>query len=131
MLSQAVGLPLSSYLIGSQPAQADFMYAKEHLSVDTPFFTHALNGTVIAGYSMVPDVNGNPLIIARVDDFRTAYAQGKDSMLYTFVSFTVIGLIIFIVIAVYLDKQVISRLTILNSDVINIKKTGDNSKRVD
>ena len=77
------------------------------------------------------DVSGNEILVVRVDDFRTAYNQGKDSMMFTLTSFIAIGIILFIVTAILLETQVISRLTMLNNTILNVKKTRDNSKRVE
>ncbi len=129
-LSQAVGLTLSTYVIG-EVASNDFADALSHLSKNDPFYAKARNETDIAGYTLIQDVSGNQILVVRVDDFRTAYTQGKASMTFTIISFTSIGIILFALTAVLLETQVISRLTILNNTILNIKKTRDNSKRLE
>jgi PAS domain S-box-containing protein len=129
-LSQAVGLTVSTYIIG-EAASNDFADALNHLSKNDPFYAKARNETDIAGYTLIQDVSGNQIIVVRVDDFRTAYIQGKANMTFTVISFASIGIILFALTAVLLETQIISRLTILNNTILNIKKTRDNSKRLE
>jgi PAS domain S-box-containing protein len=128
-LSQAVGLTLSTYVIG-EPASNDFTDALNHLSIGELFYAKARNETDISGYTLVQDVSGNRILVVRVDDSRTAYTQGKDSMMFTLTSFIAIGIILFTVTAILLETQVISRLTMLNNTILHRKKTRDNSKRI-
>jgi PAS domain S-box-containing protein len=129
-LSQAVGLTLSTYVIGELSSN-DFNVALSHLSKKEPFYAKAINETDIAGYTLMQDLSSNEVLVVRVDDFRTAYTQGKESMMYTLISFIAIGIILFIVTAILFETQVISRLTTLNNTILNVKKTRDNSKRVE
>jgi PAS domain S-box-containing protein len=129
-LSQAVGLPLSTYVIGESSSN-DFDDALNHLSKNDPFYAKARNETDIAGYTLLQDVSGNQTLVVRVDDFRTAYTQGKTSMNFTLISFIAIGIILFALTAVLLETQVISRLTMLNNTILNVKKPRNNSKRIE
>jgi len=129
-LSQAVGLPLSTYVIGESSSN-DFDDALNHLSKNDPFYAKARNETDIAGYTLLQDVSGNQTLVVRVDDFRTAYTQGKTSMNFTLISFIAIGTILFVLTAVLLETQVISRLTMLNNTILNVKKPRNNSKRIE
>ncbi len=123
-------MTLSTYVIG-EPSSNDFADALSHLSKNDPFYAKARNETDIAGYTLLQDVSGNQILVVRVDDFRTAYIQGKASITFTLISFIAIGIILFALTAVLLETQVISRLTILNNTILNIKKTRDNSKRLE
>lgn len=130
VLSKSLGLPISIELVNDKQASEDFQLAKETLSLERPIFTHPLNETAIAGYVLLGDVEGNPLLIAKVTDYRTEYAQGSITVMYVGTTLFATMAIMFAVIAVLLDKVVVSRLSKLNDTVINIRKKGDNSKRV-
>jgi len=129
-LSKAVGLPLSIELVNNKQASEDFQLAKENLSLEKPIFTQSLNETSMAGYVLLGDIKGNPFLIGKVTDYRTEYAQGKITVMYVGATLFATMTLTFAVIAVLLDKVVVSRLSKLNDTVINIRKRGDNSKRV-
>ena len=102
----------------------------QQLSHQRPIFAQPLDETRMAGYVLLEDIAGNPVIIVRVDDERTLYAIGKDTLNWVAVALIGIVIFIFLIIALLLDKIVVSRLTNLSDAVVNIRKTGDNSKRV-
>ncbi len=129
-ISDGVGLPLSMVAIDQPFLPPDFRLAKNSLSIENQVFTQTLNENSMAAYVLFQDVSGNPVVITKAEDTRTAYAQGKESMKYTAISFVAIGIITFIVFTILLEKQIISRLGRLNDTVVRIWKTSDNSKRV-
>jgi PAS domain S-box-containing protein len=130
MLSMAVGLPLSVCNVNQPVVSQDFIAAKNNLTRENPYFTRPINDTTIATYALVEDLNSNPVLIVRIDDFRTAYGQGIASMSLTLGSFILIGVVLFVVIAVFLETQIVSKLTLLNRTIIDVKKTGDNKNRI-
>ncbi|MFB3889303.1 MAG: CHASE4 domain-containing protein [Candidatus Bathyarchaeia archaeon] len=130
VLAEAVGIPISIQVLEQPRATTDFQVAAAHLSSSEPIFTQALNETTMSGYALLHDVTGAPILMARVDNYRAAYAQGKSSMLYTGLSLNALGVVIFVMLAFLLDKVVISRLTKLGESVASIRKTSDYSKRV-
>jgi PAS domain S-box-containing protein len=129
-LSSSTGLPLSISLLTNSQSGSDFQSAEKHLSVENPIFTQSLNDTSMAGYVLLTNVEGSPIMVTRVDDTRVQYAQGMASMAYITVSFLAVGITNFIVITLLLDKLVVSRLSVLDDTVIKIRKTNSNSKRI-
>jgi hypothetical protein len=122
MLSMAVGLPLSICNVNQPVVSQDFIAAKNNLTRENPYFTRPINDTTIATYALVEDLNSNPVLIVRIDDFRTAYGQRIASMSLTLGSFIAIGVVLFVVIAVFLETQIVSKLTLLNRTIIDVKK---------
>ncbi len=129
-LSDAVGLPIEVVSLESLQMPADFHIASTQLSLDRPVFNQALNESYVASYVLVKDVGGAPILITRLDSYRSAYLQGKISMLYTGASFGVIGVIVFASAALMLEKMVLFRLRRLNYAVIKTGESNDFSKRV-
>jgi PAS domain S-box-containing protein len=84
----------------------------------------------MAGYVLLKDANGIPLLMTRVDSYRTAFLQGKESMFYTSISFVVIGGIIFAATALLMERLVLSRISTLNATVVKLGETDDHSTRV-
>ena len=128
-LSEAAGLPLSTSVVNNPYMSEDFLVANESLTSDKPIFTHELNETHIAGYVLLQDTTGAPLLIVRVDSYRGAYLQGKQSLFYTGLSFVAIEATIFFALAILMEKLVLSRLSALNETVIEIGKIGDYGRR--
>ncbi len=130
LLSTAVGLPISVALIGESKMPLDFQRANEHVSAIDPVYLQDLNGTHIAGYALLQDINNSPVALAKVVDSRPVFAIGNQSLLFSGASIAALGISLFLIIAFLLDHLVISRLTALESTVIRIERTGDNSQRV-
>ncbi len=130
VLSEAAGVAVSVSVYGSSQAGADFAVAQQHLSKDKPIFSQALNETTFAGYILMEDINGIPVLVARVADARTDLATRTTAMVYTGLVLIVICATTFLAIAVLLDKIVVSRLSALSNTVGKIRGAGNNSKRV-
>jgi PAS domain S-box-containing protein len=130
LLSLSTGLPLSYELVNSTSTSNDFKLAKASLSVQQPIFALPLNETCIAGYALLNVVEGQPLLIVRVDDYRTEYTLGTAGLIYSEIFFAGIALCVFVAIAVLLDKLVVSRLTYLSNTVTKIRPNKGNLRRV-
>ena len=125
-LSEASGFPISLALFGQLPPTPDFYVAHEHLSQILPIFTQPLNDTRMAGYFLVNDLNGIPSVTLRADDNRLAFIQGKESMALTSILFVAIGVTFFAMTFFMIDRQVLSRLSLLSRNVANMG-SGDHS----
>jgi PAS domain S-box-containing protein len=129
-IAQAVGLPLETFAIGASQMPADFQLAIKSLSLKEPVFAQVTNKTNIAGYVLLQDVSGAPILITRVDSYRTAFIQATTSLNYLIVSFTILGIVIFAVTAILLDKVVLSRVSRLTNDVTKINLNSDQQNYV-
>ncbi len=128
-LSQAVGLSIQIRTIGTQ-MPTDFQLASKSLSLQKPVFAQVTNRTNIAGYVLLQDVSGSPILIAKVDSYRSEYLQAENSLNYLIVSFAVLGIVIFVVTSFLLDKVILSRVSRLTNDVAKIKPDSDNPNKV-
>ena len=84
----------------------------------------------IAGYVVLPDIFGEPLMILRVDAQRPIYDRGKLSQLYLFGAVLCEGVLSSLVIIFFLQKFVLSRLGGLSGDVSSIGKRNAIAERV-
>jgi PAS domain S-box-containing protein len=124
-LAKAVGLPIEAFTIGASQTPTDFQLASKCLSPQEPVFAQVTNQTNIAGYVLLQDVSGAPILIARVDSFRTAYLQAETSLNYLLGAFAALGVVIFVTISFLLNKVVLSRVSRLTNDVVKIKPNSD------
>ncbi len=86
----------------------DFQEARAAVIEETPILVRPLNNDFVAGYTVLEDVSGNPMLIARVDIPRDVMAEGKQSMSYLLLSLMALGLVIVVVILALLDRLVLS-----------------------
>jgi PAS domain S-box-containing protein len=90
----------------------------------------ALSEKSVAGYVMLPDIFGKPLLIMRVDTARPIYDRGKLSMVYLFAVISGGALLSSFVIIFFLQKFVLSRLGGLSREVSSIGKRKAIAERV-
>lgn len=128
-LSVSTGLPVYVTAVSDPDADEDFKEAS-FLSQQAPVYSAPINETSMAGYVLLDDAAGEPIIIAKVVDERVQYSQGKTTMVYAAIAVVGIVVTIFFAFGILLDKFVVARISHLNDAVIKIRKTGDNSKRV-
>lgn len=84
-----------------------------------------LNQQTIAGYGLITDLEGNPILVLRVAIPRDIYQQGQSSLTYFLGSMVLIGLVFGAVTLLLLEKMVLSRLASLSATVTRIRETGD------
>jgi signal transduction histidine kinase/CheY-like chemotaxis protein len=109
---------------------ADFLSARATLLNTTTPAVQPLNEDTIAGYTVVPDIYGQPALLLRVTFPREIYAQGQISTRYQIGSLIVIGLVFGIVTMLLLERLVLARLGRLSASVGRIGASGDLSVRV-
>jgi PAS domain S-box-containing protein len=131
LLSQALDLQVSVSRLDDPAVSSDFAVAARKLSMEHPIFTQTFNETSVAGYLLLDNIEGAPLLVARVLDYRTEYIQGTVAMEYFAVFLVVISLVMFLAMAALLDRIIIMRLSGLNDTVVKIRKTGNKTKRVE
>ena len=130
MLAKTTSLSLTVHRLDEPQMPSDFAAARLSLSGDKPIFVHPLNGESVAGYALVEDIYGTPVLMLRADMPRSIYQQGQSSLLY-FVSLIVaVGLVFVVAILLLLERLVLSPLSRLSASVSSIASSGDLSARV-
>jgi signal transduction histidine kinase len=97
---------------------------------EPPIIVQPLDEQSIAGYTAVQDIYGEPVLMLRADMPRYIYAQGQASMVSLIWTGVVIGIAVALVILLFLEKQVLSRLVRLSRSVASIGRSSDLSQRV-
>lgn len=129
-LSDITQLNLTIYPLGDDGMPDDFRWARGALSYESPVLVRSLNNDYIAGYAMVRNIYGNPLLILRVDSPREIYKQGTRSVQGFVILFSIAGILFLVLTLVYLDRSVLSRLAVLTSGIISIGTSHDIASRV-
>lgn len=109
----------------------DFQQAKRALTDAAPFWVQPESESLVAGYALMEDINGQPTLILKTEIPRTVYAQGRASLSYFLVSLVVTGAAFTVVMLAMLERTVLSRLASLSSAMTRIRTTGDLSTPID
>jgi diguanylate cyclase (GGDEF)-like protein/PAS domain S-box-containing protein len=112
------------------PLPLDFQRAEQVLLRGQQTFVRALDEDLIAGYTMLRDLEGKPAAILRVGLPRQIYQRGQLSVRYLVWSLLLVGLVFSITTLLLLEKLVLSRLARLSSDVSRIGASSDLRSRV-
>jgi len=129
-LAGTTQLSLAVQRLDEPQITSDFQAARSSLSEKTPIFVRPLDKKSVAGYTLLYDVYGKPVMMLRVDMPREIYQQGQASQLYFIVSILGVGLVFGVVVLLLLGKSVLSPLSRLSAAVSSIGRTGALSTRV-
>jgi diguanylate cyclase (GGDEF)-like protein/PAS domain S-box-containing protein len=129
-LEDKAHLSLTIRMFNDKSMPDDFISAGSIISQDKSFYINPLNEDVIAGYTSINDIYGNPALLLKVDMPREIYKQGKTSIVYFILSIIFVGLVFFGVDLLLLEKMVLSRLAGLSAGISGIGSKGDLSARV-
>jgi diguanylate cyclase (GGDEF)-like protein/PAS domain S-box-containing protein len=108
----------------------DFQAMRSAFSEEEPILVQPLNEDIIAGYTRLKDISGNPRLLLRVDISRAIYQQGQVSLQYLLISLLTGGLVFGTVALLLLERSVLSRLARLSFGVSSIGASGDLSARL-
>ena len=127
-LSKITHLSLVMHSFNDQKLPSDFQSVRSSLSEETPVIVQPLSDHKIAGYTLIKDIYGEPVLMLRVDIPRKIYRQGQVSMGYLFLSLLLAALVFGAVVLMLLEKQVL--LALLSKGIIRIEKVNDLSMRL-
>ena len=105
----------------------DFEHASSNIE-GKPIFIQPINSTYIAGYAVIDDVIGNPVIIIEVGSNRDIYTQGLNMIQNLIISLVITAVVLIVIVVILLDRFVTSRLTYLTKSVNDVKNYEDISK---
>ncbi len=129
-LAEQTLLSLSIHRYDHSPMSGDFQAVVPSLFEKTPVLVRPLDEQSIAGYALIRDVYNKPILLLRVDVPRDIYAQGQATVAYFILSLLGVGVVLGVVMMLFLDKQVLFRLTQLSQGVRNISISGGLSVRL-
>ena len=89
-----------------------------------------LDDDSIAGYRLIHDVFGQPLLLLRLTAPRAIHIQGHRTLTYLLWTSIITSITFSLVVFVILDRLVLTRLAALNQDVLKISRTAQPAYRV-
>lgn len=130
-LAQLTHLNVSTSLQGDNTTNEGFVEAKQHLSIESPYFVGRLRTPeMLSGYALISDARNNPVFILRVDTGREIYQKGQVSiglfrklLIFSGVAFAV--LIFFV-----LKHFVLNKIAYLSSEVMRVRESGNSNEHI-
>ncbi|EDQ34730.1 putative periplasmic ligand-binding sensor domain protein [Hoeflea phototrophica DFL-43] len=95
-----------------------------------PHLIHPVNDERLAGYILMPDITGNPILLWSVLIPRDIYQRGKDSLNVLLLALVAIGVVLTLCILLLLERLVLRRVARLGDQVTDIGQKDDPSMRV-
>jgi len=129
-LAERAGEPVVLRRLDDSEMPPDFAVARSSLSAQLPTLVRPLSGEIVAGYVLIDDIYGNPVLILRVDIARDFYRQGQVIMLYLVLSVLAVGVALGAGTLLSLEKLVLTPLSGLSVDVNDIATKRDIMARV-
>lgn len=110
---------------------SDFTFAKSQLTLpDAPAISFILKDQTALGYTLINDIQNQPVAMLQVRTLNRIYQAGKQAVLYILVALLVSGLVFGTVIIWLIERLIISRLAYMDRRIYEIGNTNDLSARI-
>ncbi|MBD3886778.1 GAF domain-containing protein [Phormidium tenue FACHB-886] len=133
-LGQRTKLPnVALERLDSSQLPPDFQQARQALTAGNSakaVVIQPLSEEMVAGYALIKDITGKPTFLLRVTESRDVYAQGQATSNYLILAILLTGSVFSVLILLFLEKNVLSRLSNLSSGVTQIGSSGISNERV-
>jgi sensor domain CHASE-containing protein len=129
-LAETTHLSVNMQQIGDSQTPTEFEEVISSFSEETQIIVKSIMPDSIAGYTLFKDIYGEPSLVLKVDLSRSIFQQGNSSISYFVLLLLTTGITFSIVVVLFLEKTVLSRLSQLNTSVKHIRSQGTPSKRV-
>jgi len=129
-ISNKFFLEVNLLKIGDPETLKTFENEKGFLEGDVPFLIKRISGTSIAGYRVIKDIFGSPVLVLEIKDERNIFNQGIITEILNILMVT--GLLVILTTITYLliNGIVIKRLSALSFAVKDIGERRDLSERI-
>lgn len=108
----------------------DFKEALENLLRRGGIFIRAIDENTNAGYTMVSDMRGNPVLLFRLKALRQIYGRGKASVRFLLYATIAAGLIFSTVFLGILNSLIVKRVFSLSQEVSSIASSANMGSRI-
>jgi signal transduction histidine kinase len=129
-LAQTTNLSLNLERYNDSYMLPDFQNVLSAFSNNETVFVQPLNADHVAGYSLIRDVYGNPILVSKIEMPRDIYQQGLSTINYFLLSVLVLIVTFVAVILLLMERTVLSRVVKLTKAVRSIGRSRDVKARV-
>lgn len=122
-LSQLTQLDLSYALYKDTNLKNDFLKAKKNLSIKkTIFIEETKNPDIISGYSLISNINKEPVLILKIEMDRQIYKSGQKNIAFFNILIFIVGIFFLATVLLLFEFLVIRRLLQIKNEVETIGK---------
>lgn len=93
------------------------------ITKEAPITVRQLNKDMIAGYASIPDINGSPYLVLKVESPRTIFNRGKITVRTFFIFFIAFGITVLAILIILIERSMVRPLFKLNRHVTKIQET--------
>jgi len=129
-LSTITSLSIAMHPFADSALEPDFQQARQAFDAGETRYVASLSENAIAGYWVLADIDGQPAYILRVDEDRLTYQRGRTLLEYLITANTMTGITFGVMVLLFLELLVFSRLNRLRKDVQALGASGDISTRL-
>jgi signal transduction histidine kinase len=129
-LARTTDLSLTLQRYNDSHVLPDFQNALSSFSNNETVFVQPLNADYVAGYALIKDVYGSPILVSRIDLPRDIYKQGLSTINYFLVSLLGLTVIFVAAILLLMERTVLYRVVKLTRAVRSIGRNRDLKTRV-
>ena len=129
-LARLTDLSIILQRYNDSPVPPDFQSAISSFLNNETVFIQPLNADHVAGYGLIRDVYGNPILVARIDMPRDIYTQGLSTINYFLLSLLGLTMIFVAAILLLMERTVLYRVVKLTKAVRRIGRNRDLKTRV-
>jgi signal transduction histidine kinase/sensor domain CHASE-containing protein/DNA-binding response OmpR family regulator len=130
-LEETTSLSLDTWSFNVGDTASDPVTLSSVLEGNGSLYIHPASETSIVGSTVLNDIGGKPVLGLDVEMPRGIYQQGKAAINYVTFIILLIGIICGIVVAILLEKSVLSKLFLLSNNLAYITDSGSLSSRVE
>ncbi|MCB0195006.1 MAG: HAMP domain-containing protein [Anaerolineae bacterium] len=121
---------LTFHRLDEPQTMATFESIIASITEETPILIEPLSSERLAGYMVLPDIDGQPGLLLEVEMPRTVYTQSQTSLKLLITALLIVGVVFIILTLLMLERLVLSRVASLHTGVQEIGASGDFSKRL-
>ena len=129
-LARNTPFTLTAARVNDPSIPADFQAALTSLPPGSSSVVKPLSDDVIAAYTLVNDIYGQPALVFKAEAPRSVYAQGRATFVYLMGALGAVGIVFGLVMMLVLSRTILSRLTRLRENVSLITASSDISSRI-
>jgi PAS domain S-box-containing protein len=128
-LAEVARLPISIQPVANAQLPPELQAWQQTLpaAYSNPVVQPISNATV-AGYALLPDIDGNPAIVLKTTSDRTIYRQGQTTLRFLGGSILALGAMFSAVTLLLLERLVLSRVAKLSGDVSAVRRENLSSR---
>jgi diguanylate cyclase (GGDEF)-like protein len=128
-IEASTGVTISLHPIGDSELPRDIADARA-FAPDQWTVAQPVDGGTIAGYALLEDVDGEPVLVVRTLMARDLFAQGVTTAWYLLAALALAGALFALAVMLLLERAVLSRLRSLSTQVGQIASDNDPTARV-